>query len=166
MASIAIFDPLATPQKVLSYLDSISSPDYAGRTDVVIQPDISALAGIPIIYWKHVAGAIVEMTVSEKSAVDAAIIQAAINAMRSGGISTLVVQSPAGIVLRAFADILKDEFNIIRQWITDFKADVAAATTLADLKTRVAADPDLPDRTLAQLKTAIQDKISSGTVDV
>lgn len=37
-----------------------------------------------------------------------------------------------------------DETNRIRQWITDFKAAVAAATSLADLKTRIAALNDLP----------------------
>lgn len=69
-------------------------------------------------------------------------------------------------LLRAFADILKDEFNAIRSWITDYKADVAAATNLTDLKTRVAANPNLPDRTLAQLKTALKDRINSGTAEV
>ena len=53
----------------------------------------------------------------------------------------------------------KTEMNILRGWITQFKADVAAANNLADLKTSVAAQPDLPDRTLAQLKTAIRTRI-------
>jgi hypothetical protein len=60
----------------------------------------------------------------------------------------------------AFADITKDEINTLRAWITDFKADVAAATTLADLKTRVAANPDLPARTLAQLRTALRNRVN------
>lgn len=63
-------------------------------------------------------------------------------------------------LMTAYSDIIKDELNNVRQWITDFKADVAAATNLADLKTRVAANPDLADRTLSQLKTAIQNRIS------
>lgn len=61
--------------------------------------------------------------------------------------------------MTAFADIIKDEFNILRGWITDFKVEVAAAANLGDLKTRIAALPDLPDRTLAQLKTAITARI-------
>jgi len=60
----------------------------------------------------------------------------------------------------AFADILKDEFNLLRQWQMSFKAEVAAASNLNDLKTSVAALPGLPDRTLAQLKTAITNRIS------
>ena len=60
----------------------------------------------------------------------------------------------------AFADILKDEFNSLRQWQMSFKSEVAAAANLNDLKTSVAALPDLPDRTLVQFKTAITNRIS------
>ena len=60
----------------------------------------------------------------------------------------------------AYSDILKDELNILRDWIVDFKAEVALATSLADFQTRVAGLPDLPDRTLAQLKTAITARIN------
>lgn len=63
-------------------------------------------------------------------------------------------------LMTAYSDIIKDEFNAVRGWIADFKTEVAAASNLGDLKTRVAGLPDLPDRTLAQLKTAIQNRIS------
>lgn len=63
-------------------------------------------------------------------------------------------------LLTAYSDIIKDEFNLVRGWIVDFKAEVAAAANLGDLQSRVAALPDLPDRTLAQLKTAISNRIS------
>ena len=63
-------------------------------------------------------------------------------------------------LMTAYSDILKDEFNHVRGWIADFKTEVAAAANLGDLKTRIAAMPDLPDRTLAQLKTAIQNRIN------
>ena len=63
-------------------------------------------------------------------------------------------------LMTAYSDILKDEFNIVRGWLTDFKVEVAAAANLGDLKTRIAALPDLPDRTLAQLKTAITNRIN------
>ena len=68
-------------------------------------------------------------------------------------------------LLRALAEITKDEINLLRQWLVSFKAQVAAATTLADLKTRVATLPAMPDRTLAQLKTAMESRLDSGTVD-
>jgi hypothetical protein len=66
---------------------------------------------------------------------------------------------------RALVSVLIDELNDARAWITSFKAEVAAATTLADLKTRVASLPAMPARTLAQAKTAIANKIDGGSVD-
>ena len=63
---------------------------------------------------------------------------------------------------RAVAAIMVDEINSLRDWITDFKAAVAAASSLADLKTRVAALPNLPDRTLQQAKNAFIAKIQGG----
>lgn len=68
-------------------------------------------------------------------------------------------------IARAEAAVLVDEINTLRQWIESFKAATAAATSLADLKTRVAALASMPDRTLAQAKTAIKAKIQAGTVD-
>jgi hypothetical protein len=52
-----------------------------------------------------------------------------------------------------------DELNVLRDWLTQFKAAVAAAGTLAALKTSVAALPALPERTFAQVRTAIRGKI-------
>ena len=59
----------------------------------------------------------------------------------------------------ALADI--DGQNILRDWLTSFVAAVAAATSLADLKTRVAALPALPDITPTQAKAAIKAKFGS-----
>lgn len=68
-------------------------------------------------------------------------------------------------IARAEAAVLVDEINSLRQWIESFKAATALASSLADLKTRVAALASMPDRTLAQAKTAIKAKIQAGTVD-
>ncbi len=64
---------------------------------------------------------------------------------------------------RAIASLTLDEINTLREWIVSFQAAVAAATSLANLQTRVAALPNLPDRTLAQAKTAFIAKVNSGT---
>lgn len=68
-------------------------------------------------------------------------------------------------VLRAVVKVLVDELNALRQWDTAFKAATAAATTLADLKARVAALPNLPDRTLAQARSAIVTAVNAGAAD-
>ena len=67
--------------------------------------------------------------------------------------------------IRAVLLTIFDENNNTREWIQSFKSAVAAATSLADLKNRVAALPDMPDRTIAQAKNAVQNKINSGDSD-
>lgn len=63
-------------------------------------------------------------------------------------------------LVRAVAKLAVDEINALRQWVTAFKAAVAAASSLADLKTRVAALPNVPDRTYAQARTAVQNLVN------
>lgn len=72
---------------------------------------------------------------------------------------------PIAKLHRAVLLLVLDELNVLRAWITDFKADVSGAATLAALKTAVAADADLPARTNAQLVAAIRSKLSAGTAD-
>jgi hypothetical protein len=47
------------------------------------------------------------------------------------------------------------ENNILRAWIMNFKTEVAAATSLSDLQTRIAGLDNLPARTEAQLIDAV-----------
>ena len=83
------------------------------------------------------------------------------NQMDAAGAVDLFEQHPRFRKLMiAYSDILKDEFNDLRQWITAFKVEVAAANNLGDLRARIATLPDLPDRTLVQLKTAIHNRIN------
>ncbi len=70
-----------------------------------------------------------------------------------------------GRAVRGAAAVLVDEINFLRARDRDRADDVAAATSLADLKVRWAARVVLTDRTLAQAKTAIQNKITDGTAD-
>lgn len=64
-------------------------------------------------------------------------------------------------LLRAVCETLLDEVNGLRQWITSFKAATAASSSLADLKNRVAALGNMPDRTAAQARAAIFSKIDA-----
>lgn len=66
---------------------------------------------------------------------------------------------------RAVANVALDEINIVRAWTVSLKAAVAAATSLANLQTRVAALDTLNARTMNQLANAIDAKIDGGTVD-
>lgn len=58
-----------------------------------------------------------------------------------------------------------DEINVLRSWIEGFKAAVAAAGTLAALKTAVAELPSLPERSATAARNAVVSKINSGGAD-
>lgn len=60
----------------------------------------------------------------------------------------------------AFADILKDEFNIVRERITTIQNAAVGADNFGEFKLAMLALSDLNDRTLAQLKTAIKNRMS------
>lgn len=68
-------------------------------------------------------------------------------------------------VYRAIAAVLVDELNLHALKVNAILDAVDAATSLADLKTRIGAIPDYPQRTPIQIITAIQNKLAGGTVD-
>lgn len=116
-------------------------------------------------FLKQVGGAIVEMSQAEKDAIILAEAQALEASLRSIAKSQDDGLSSEALYRRAIAQTLLDEINSLRQWITDFKAQVALASSLNDLKTRVAALPNVPSRTLAQAKNAIESKIDDKSLD-
>ena len=164
MSLVVIFDEGASPEKVLGVVRSANTPDFDQRTDVVINPDIAALDGVvPQKYWKHDTGSIIEYTQGEKDAQDAADVAAADAALRVGAKGEF--DGDGGLAKRALVEALIREINILRQWIMQYKVDVAAAANLGGLQASVAASNDLPDRTLAQAKGVIQGAIDGGDVD-
>lgn len=65
-------------------------------------------------------------------------------------------------ISRAIAlTVLHDVDTPLREWITQFKAATAAATNLTDLKTRVAALPNMPNRTVPQLIAAVKSRLQT-----
>ena len=69
---------------------------------------------------------------------------------------------------RAALLLLLDENNLLRQRNRAQDAAIAAATNLADLKSRwatLASNQPMPDRTAAQLRTAVQNKLTAGDAD-
>ncbi len=148
MASVTVFDEAASPQRVLSHRAKTNLADWVDhetkvpfRSDVLIDADLSAVAGVPRQYWKHVAGVVIEYTTSEKSAQDAeraAAVDASLRTEAKAQMDGLHVDS---LLLKAFADVLREEINSLR------------------------ALHSLPPRTLVQLKNAIRNRIDDGTVD-
>lgn len=75
------------------------------------------------------------------------------------------VASEQAALLRAVVLVTLDEINALRQWVTSFKAAVAASTSLVNLQTRVAALSSTPDRTPTQARAAIKSHLDAGDAD-
>jgi hypothetical protein len=165
MASIVRYSTSSTPNPVTDYLPSVNTPDYEGQANVLVNPDLSAVSGQPLKYWKHVAGAIQLMTQGERDAADAAIAAALLLSQRAGAKDIFDGSGSDAKILKAVVLLLIDELNALRERDRDRSTDVAAATNLADLKARWAARSALADRTGAQARTAIRAKLDNGDAD-
>ena len=78
---------------------------------------------------------------------------AAINAAKTSSVNNL---APTKKNLKKMIEVLIKENNKWREWLAQFKADVAASESLADLKTRVAALPATPNRDFDQFLEAMR----------
>lgn len=142
MPLIVVFDEGASPERVLMVLPSTEEAEFLGRTDYLVDPDISALQGIVARrYWKHEAGAIIEYTPAEKATQDA--VQQALwdQKVREAAKDELADFKGTALMIRAAFDVVKDEINVLR------------------------AEHSLAPRTLAQLRNAINARIDDGSVD-
>jgi hypothetical protein len=142
MARVVIFDQAT--DYVTAYLPSANTPEYEGNPEALIEPaglDALLIGDVPRFDWIHDTADVREMTQQEKDDRDAAAAAAADAALRVDAKAEFDGQFVTPLSLRALADIIKREINILR------------------------ALHSLPDRTLAQLKTAIRDAIDQGEVD-
>lgn len=127
------------------------------------------VASIPNKYLKCINGILEEYTQQEKDDQDAAeaaaIAQAEQDDMRINGPLYVDKREMVAAVIRSLALLIIDEINILRERDRDRATDVAASTSLADLKSRWAERSTLNDRTGTQAKDAMKEKLSDGTAD-
>jgi hypothetical protein len=161
LADVVIYDEATF--KVLQYLKSVHTPSYEGRNDVLFNPDMPS--GVPLKHLKVSGGLVVEMTQQEKDDLAAAEAAAADASMRTSTKALMDDLNSLALSLRVIIDMTIKELNILRGWLDDFKTEVAAATSLSDLQTRVAGLPDTPDRTMTQFKTTFKDTVDDKTAD-
>lgn len=155
--------PSQDPTPYLSRIDAMIFTDTTPQTEEQVQVLIST---IPIRYFKKVGNPqITEMNTSERAAVDAAIALARLILERENAKRLYYNPSYIAKVLRAIVLLVLDEINTLRTRDRDRSADVAAATSLTNLQTRWALRSSLADRTPAQARTAIFNKIDSGSAD-
>jgi hypothetical protein len=120
-----------------------------------------------IVQWNAALGP--QPTPAELAAVTQAQVDAAKAVKRRAAASAIFDGADGdGQILRAMLLTLVDEVNLLRQRLAAQDAVVAAATTLANLKTgwaTMASARPVPDRTPAQAKNAIASKLNSGGAD-
>ena len=165
-ASVVIeFDPITL--RVLRYNRVADTPEYIGRPDVLINPDLCQVNGTNHRFWKVsiASNSVVPWTDQEKTDyfADLAAIQLAQN--REVAKSLLDGTENSSLQYKALIKTLIDEINILRSNWNNFKAEVSSSTNLANFQSRVNGMPSLSDRTLGQAKTAIKSKIDDGSVD-
>lgn len=138
MADIVIFDEAARPQRVLSYLKSVHTPDYMDRPGVVINPDLNDLDGVVARkYWKHEEGKIVEYTEAEKTAQDLANATSADTAIRLSAKSQLDGFLDGALFKRALVAVLMDELNTIRATQGVSLPALTVSSLLSDINTKI-----------------------------
>jgi hypothetical protein len=139
----------------LRYLTSVNEPDYP-EPAWKWGPDMSQVTGVSPLYWKWdaVNERPIPMTQAEQDAVDAAIL----TAQRDSAVAQFGSVENG---MRAFLLVLLDELNLHSTKQSEELADIAAATSLSDYKTRRAARAAVPQRTEQQLRTAIRSKLGS-----
>lgn len=109
------------------YIESANTPDFP-VLNWIINPDLTQVAGFDSIYWVIADDTVSLMPQAERDVLDAAILDNQRNALvnRLDGVED---------ILRAFASVVVDEINTLRQ------------------------QHSLPERTMAQVKTATRNKL-------
>lgn len=115
------------------YRTSVNTGEFPD-TDWIINPDLTAVSGFDSIYWDISGDNVILVDASTRDARDAEIAAAALQSEKDSEKARIDNER----VLVAFAEVVMDEINLLR------------------------AEHALPDRTLAQLKTAIKNKIDGG----
>jgi hypothetical protein len=101
---------------------------------------------------------VVQYTAEELAAQDAAR-RAEIAASDAAWLAYQAEIDHAERITKGLALTILDELNQITQRMRAFDAAVQAATSLADMKARVAALSAVPDRTVQHLKAAVKTKV-------
>lgn len=143
------------------YRTSVNTPDFP-VIDWIHNPDLSAVTGFDAKYWTITGDAVSLMTLAERDAVDANEAAANLAAIRAA--AKAGYEAAAGDFLKALkavALVTQDEMNLHAAKINAILSAVDGAATYGALRTAIAAIADYPQRTPAQLKVAVDNKIDA-----
>ena len=165
---VVLFNPDSTPvaNRVTRVLTSANELEYAGKPGALV--DVQTLPAGTVNDWKVEGGAVVLLTQADLDAITLANWLAASNSLvqfKANLKAELVASIDAdddreARLIRAMAEVMLDEVNNHALTINAILDAADAASNLATFKTAMAAITDIPPRTLAQMKTAIQNKLS------
>ena len=147
--------PNALHRTTLEYRRSVDPTELPGSpADWLLDPDLSPVAGQPKKYWVLTVDTLSLLDAAGQTAADAAELEASRD-------STAAQLDQVEDVLRAFMLSVLDEINLHAQRITAILDAIDGANNLATVKTAIALIPDVPERSTAQLRTAIRNKLGS-----
>lgn len=135
------------------HIQSANTPDYP-VAEWIINPDLSAVAGFPSQYWIITGDVVTLMDQAQRDAVDLAALEATRD-------TTAGRMDAVEDVIRALALAVLDELNLHATRQVQLLDAIDAATSLATLQTAVGAINDIPQRTGAQLKAVIRNKLGT-----
>lgn len=144
----------------LEFRPSVNTPDFPEPT-WKHNPSMAAVAGVPSRYWKApanwdaVGAGPVEMSAGEKTTADATILSAARDAAVAAEVDAVER------VLRAVVLVIRDELNLHADKINSILTAIDNNTTLATIRTAIAAIADYPQRTVQQLRDAVRNKLGT-----
>lgn len=118
-----------------------------------------------IVFWNSALGTqptAAQLAAVTQAQVDAAVVTAYRNVAKAVYDAD---HTDRGKLIRAAASVALDAINADRACMDAMAAAVAAATSLADLKTRFAAISRPGQVSLLTLKNAVDNRIDDGTVD-
>ena len=131
--------------------DQLPEPiaNYIEDTDGTL---LAAVAGMPAKYWIITGDELTPMDQPARDAVDAAE-----ETTRLDSISDELDQTQS--ILKAFAQVLVGELNSRADTVNGILDAIDNASNLAGLKTAIGQISNTPQRTLAQLKTAVRNEL-------
>lgn len=133
-------------------LPSVASADLPEpQANYIEEPDLSAVSGFTSKYWLITGDIVSLLDAAARAAVDAAELSAQRDDL-ADEIDT------AETYTRAFALVVLDEFNAVALKMNEILDAIDAASNFSQVKSNIAVITDRPQRTAAQLKTAVRTK--------
>ena len=164
MATFVVRSPIqhfpdTSPARMKALFPSETFVDASGNAVTtpfaIYDPDLTAVRGQPVKYWKLNGDLVELMTRAEQDAVDAAED----TARKDLAADEMDIIARSEISLRALVEIMIDEFNRHALKHNEILDAIDAGANASEIKANIAAVTDYPQRTRSQFKTQYRTKL-------